>query len=172
MTKMTTLIITLGLAIAAVPCFAEANSPAPANPDCQLSGKGNVYVFDAVAKKYQLDQKDSYELSAIRFPVGNGKYLFVETKTYADGRPKEKTTFVQGMATGSFDFSAPDGTLISRVICTRPGHCAGTLILTSPSFTGHMATDFDSSGIRTLTFDASGGFSDETLSTPVPCEYK
>lgn len=167
--KTVTVLIAFGLTIAT--CFADGKQ-VERNPDCELSGKGSVYKFDPSTKKYQLDQKDSYDLSAIRFPIGNGKYLFVETKSFADGRPKEQTTFVQGMATGTFDFSAPDGSLSSRVICTRPGHCAGILILTSPSFTGYITTDFDSSGIRTVTFDVSGGFSDETLSTPVPCEYK
>ena len=140
-------------------------------PDCQLSGKGQIFILDHVTDSYQPDAKNSYDLSALRFPLGNGKYLFRETKTYSDGRPQEVTMFFQSMAMGLGHYSASDGSLNSVVMCTRPGHCVGTLTIRAESFTGNFSTDFEANGIRTVTFGSDGSFVDEVLETSTPCPY-
>src|SRR5947209_1312447 len=127
--------------------------------DCVLSGEGKVYVFESGTNSYRLDPSDSFKLDAIRFPIGNRKYLFKETKTYSNGQPNETTMFTQTMATGSFSYIAPDGSLKTFGVCTKPGHCSGVLEVKGHSL--HFSTNFDATGIRTVSFGEDGSFVDE-----------
>lgn len=139
------------------------------NSDCSLSGQGAVYTADQNTGIFMKDSKASYALTAIRYPMGAGKYLYQETKKFSDGRPDQITMFPLSNSIGPYNFSAPDGSLKSTGFCTSVGHCSGSLVLPSAHFTGHMTTDFDETGIRTVTFAGDGSFVDEVLTPTAKC---
>ena len=139
------------------------------NSDCALSGQGSVFIFDAVTNTYVKDDVNSYSLAALRFPLGEEKYLYQETKSFSDGRPNQITMFKQTNSVGSFNFSALDGCLKSAGVCTRAGHCFGVIVIPAVNFKGRMTTDFDSKSILTVTFSDDGSFVDEVLMTSQSC---
>jgi hypothetical protein len=147
----------------------EGNSPSAAS-DCVLKGQGNVYILD-VTGSYKKDENNSYVLSALRFPLAPGSYLYQETKIFADGRPNQKTMFKQTNSVASYNYSAPDGSIKSSGVCVRVGHCVGTISIPAVKFTGRMTTDYDASGIRTVTFSDDGSFVDEVLTPIDSCEF-
>lgn len=140
-------------------------------PDCVLSGRGDVYSVDKTSGGYKNDEQQSYALSAARFPLKPGTYLYQERKKFSDGSPDQQTVFAQSTSVAPFSFSAPDGSLKSEGVCTRRGHCAGTLSIPAASFSGRFVTDFDSTGIRTVTFSDDGSFVDEVLIPAGNCQF-
>ncbi len=152
--------------------LAKADSQLPPK-DCEYSGKGSVFILDKKTGQFIADQKNSYALTATRHPIGPGQYLFQEIKTFNDDRPQQVTMFYQGMFVGSFDSSAPDGSLISKGYCPEEGLCSGILILPQIPYEGRFVTRFDSKSIRTTTFDARGtGFVEESLIANGVCEFR
>ncbi len=141
--------------------------------DCEYRGVGKIYVLSGSGDGYVENVNEGFQLHAVRKPLPDGTFLFFETKTYADNRPQEKTVFKQSLAIGPNSFLDPTGSFTSYGFCTRPGHCMGTMKISSISFVGHFVTDFDEKGIRTVTHASDGSlFADEVLS-PVQgtCPY-
>lgn len=153
----------LSLTFAAGPGFVLPQS------DCTLKGQGRLFEFNSTSGQYENNKTQSYNLSALRYKIGDGIFLYKETKTFSDGRAAQTTFFKQGQAAGPFDFSAPDGSLKTNGVCTRSGHCAGILQLAAVHFNGHFVTDFDAATIRTVTFGDDGSFVDETLQAELSC---
>ncbi len=148
--------------------FSEHSSAGPTQADqydCHLVGEGRVYFKNPSTSRFEEYQTMRFKLEAKRKLIGTGLYLFVETKTYSDGRPQETTHFQQSLATGPYYFR--DETLESSGVCTRQGHCIGTLTIAQPPFVGKFATDFDANGIRTVTHSSSQDFFVDEILTPV-----
>ena len=149
------------------------SSPA-AEFDCEYKGIGTIYILSGGGYAYVENAKESFRLHAMRKKLSDGTYLFFETKTYSDSRPKEQTVFKQSLATGPNSFSDPSGSFSSYGFCSRPGHCVGTMKISEISFVGYFVTDFDENGVRTVTHASDGRlFADEVL-IPVQgkCPYE
>jgi hypothetical protein len=134
--------------------------------DCTLIGSGTVYIFNLESKAYEPNNNYSWKMEAKRYSIGNGLYQIVETKTFNSGRSSQQTTFQIQNFIGKYDFSAPDGSLKSVGFCSQVGHCFGDLIIKGENFIGRKSTQFDSTGIRTVTYTSNGAYVDEVL-TPV-----
>src|SRR6516225_950330 len=81
--------------------------------DCTLTGTGDVYQRDPATGNFNLNKAESYSLVALRFPIGPGKYLYQETKTFADKRAPQVTMFQQSKAIGPYNTSSPDNSVRS-----------------------------------------------------------
>lgn len=138
--------------------------------DCILSGTGTVYIQNPITKKYEPRNEYSWKMEAKRYSLGNGIYQFVETKKFNSDRPSQQTVFQLQNFEGNYDFSAPDESLRSLGYCPRVGYCFGDLYITGENFVGRKSTQFDSAGIRTLTYTSNGAYVDEILIPDASCK--
>lgn len=124
--------------------------------DCNYSGEGVLYVMDSTSGKFKPVPSQSYRTTLSRHPLGSGRFQFQQKKTFADGRTDQLSSFVRFNFVGSYEISSPDGKLVNRGYCPRPGHCFGTT--KSPSFEGRFVLDYDSAHMRVVNTPFSGEY--------------